>query len=251
MKRLWRSFSAALSLLLLTAPAALAVDVIVQPGQLSGFTYWLTNPVVSTVLLILGIAGIVIEVATVGSFGIFGVIGAGSFILYFLGNVWAGNAGAGLIALFVAGLILLALEILVIPGFGVAGIGGVLAIVISLIMAAPNPGSAVISLLIAMVAAAVIIWFTLKNRKTRKVWSKLVLFTKQENKDGYVSADTGLAALQGQKGKALTTLRPSGTAQIDGRKVDVVTQGEFIQAGQEIEVLLVEGQRVIVRATED
>ncbi|MEG2213492.1 MAG: NfeD family protein [Clostridiales bacterium] len=234
-------------LTLAVTPALATGDIVLSPGDLAPFSTWLTNPVVSTILLILGIAGIVIEVATVGSFGIFGIVGISSFILYFVGNVGAGHAGAGMIALFISGLILLALEILVIPGFGVAGIAGVLAMIISLVFAAPNPASAAISLSIALVIAIVLILFTLKNRKTRHLWSKLILFTKQQTQEGYSSGDSSLSNLLSATGTTSTTLRPAGSATIDGRKVDVVTQGEFISAGAIIEVILVEGQRVVVR----
>jgi len=231
----------------LSGLALAAGDVVVDGGSLYGLGHWLTHPAVATLLLILGITGIVVEVATVGSFGLFGVVGVVSFALYFLGNVWTGRAGAGLVALFVAGLILLALEILVIPGFGVAGICGVLAIVISLIMAAPDPGTAAISFVIALAVSIVLIVFTLKNRKTRNIWRRLVLFKKQENQDGYVSGNAGLSRLAGASGRSVTVLRPAGSALFQGEKVDVVTQGEFIPAEREIEVIAVEGSRVVVR----
>jgi len=95
----------------------------------------------------------------------------------------------------------------------------------------------------------VIIVFTLRNKKTRKVWGKLVLSHKLDTEEGYVSHDTSLTAYVGKRGKALTILRPSGTADIEGRRLDVVTSGEFIEAGRGVEVILVEGTRVVVRET--
>ena len=235
------------TIFLFNAAPVLGIDIIVEPSITNNIGYWLSNSIVSTVLLILGIAGIVIEVATVGSFGIFGVVGVSSFILYFIGNIWAGSLGAGAIALFLVGVVLLILEIFVIPGFGVAGSAGIVAIMISLIFAAPNPSSAAVSLIIALIVSIGIILFTLKNKKTRKIWGKLILFTKQQNEEGYVSGDASLSALTGKTGKAQSTLRPAGTAEIEGKKIDVVTQGEFITAGSAIEVVLVEGSRVVVR----
>ena len=224
-----------------------AGDVVLDGGGPTWLGYWLTHPAVATLLLILGITGIVVEVATVGSFGLFGVIGVASFALYFLGNVWTGHAGAGLVALFVAGLILLALEILVIPGFGVAGICGVLAIVISLIMAAPNPGTAALSFVAAVAVSIVLIVLTLKNRKTRNLWRRLILFNRQENQAGYVSGKKDLNRFLGMVGRSATVLRPAGSALFQGEKVDVVTQGEFIPAERDIQVVAVEGSRVVVR----
>jgi len=208
---------------------------------------FLTNPVVATILLILGIAGITLEIATVGSFGAFGVLGGLSFLLYFMGSFWSGSFSALSIWLLLIGAVLLVLEIFVIPGFGICGGVGILSLFASLILAAPDPGSAVWSLLIALVVSIALIWYTIKNKKTRKVWGKLILFQKLDKESGFDSVDISLSRFQGQRGSALTTLRPAGSALINGEKVDVVTQGEFIEAGQPIEVILVEGMRVVVR----
>jgi membrane-bound serine protease (ClpP class) len=208
---------------------------------------WLSNPWISLILLTLGIAGIVIEIATAGSFGLFGAVGLLSFSLYFVGHFWAGNIGMGAILLFLVGLILLVLEIFVIPGFGFTGIAGILAVLTSLVLASPNFNQAVLTLGGALLAAIVIIVITLKNKKTRRVWGKLILSHKLEAKEGYSSHDDSLAAYVGKRGKALTTLRPAGTADIGGKRLDVVTSGEFIEAGSSLEVILVEGTRMVVR----
>lgn len=208
---------------------------------------FLTNDIVRTVLLILGIAGIVIEVATVGSFGAFGIIGIISFVLYFLGSIWSGSMGIDTIVLLLVGIVLLILEAFVIPGFGIAGICGIIAILISLVVASPNPATAIWSVLIALAVAIAIIIFTLKNKKTRKVWRKLVLAEKTANDEGYITNDPSLPQYQGAKGTALTVLRPAGTALINGHRLDVVTGGEYINAGAAVEVILVEGSRIVVR----
>ena len=70
---------------------------------------------------------------------------------------------------------LLLLEAFVIPGFGVAGIAGIIAVLASLVVSLPNPGTAIWSVIIALAVATVIIVFTLKNKKTRKFWQKLIL----------------------------------------------------------------------------
>jgi membrane-bound serine protease (ClpP class) len=209
----------------------------------------LSDPWISIILLTLGIAGIVIEVLTAGSFGIFGTVGLISFALYFMGHFWAGNIGLGAILLFVVGLILIALEIFVIPGFGVTGVLGILSVLTSLVLAAPDFNYAVLTLGGSLVAAVLIIVITLKNKKTRKAWGRLVLSHKLEAKEGYSSHDESTTAYLGKRGKALTILRPAGAADIEGKRVDVVTSGEFIEAGCSVEVILVEGSRVVVRET--
>lgn len=208
---------------------------------------WLSDPWISGILLTVGIAGIVIELLTAGSFGVFGAVGVISFALYFVGHFWVGNIGFGAIILFLVGLTLIVLEIFVIPGFGVTGVLGILASLTSLVLASPNFTQAVLTLGGSLIAAIIVIVITLKNKKTRKVWSKLVLSHKLGTEEGYVSNDTSLAAYLGKRGKTLTTLRPAGTAEIEGRRLDVVTLGEFIAAGSTVEVVLVEGTRVVVR----
>lgn len=239
------------TVLVLSLPAlALNFASITVEGQSDLWTsviVFLANDVVRTILLILGIAGVVIEVATVGSFGAFGAVGTVAFILYFLGNIWTGSLGVVSILLLVIGIVLIIMEIFVIPGFGISGIAGMVAVLVSLVIASPNPATAVWSVLIALTIAVAIIIFTLKNKKTRKFWHRLILFQKSEKDQGYISADPSLQKYLAAKGVALTVLRPAGSAMINGDKVDVVTSGEFIEPGSEVEVVLIEGTRVVVR----
>ena len=227
------------------------VAATLEPNFKEKMGNWLTNGIVSTILLILGIAGIVIEIFTAGSFGLFGIVGVCSFVLYFMGNVWSGTMTAAAIWLLIGGLVLLIIELFVIPGFGVTGGLGILAMLASLIIAAPNPASALWNLLIALVLSTLIIFFTIKNRKTRNVWRKLILFNRSSTEEGYVAPDPGLRQYIGIHGKAITVLRPAGTAELLGRRVDVVTDGEYIPADSEIEVILVEGLRVVVKAVDN
>ena len=69
----------------------------------------------------------------------------------------------------------------------------------------------------------------------------------QGSDEGFVSGPEGLARLAGKHGTSVTTLRPAGLVEIDGRKIDVVTEGEMVEAGTPVEVLRVEGSRVVVR----
>ncbi len=208
---------------------------------------FLTNPVVAPLLLSLGIAGIVLEVFTAG-FGLFGVLGLAGLILYFAGGILAGYAGWLAIFLLVLGLVLLVLEIFVIPGFGIAGISGIAALVAGIVAVSPGWEQAVFSLLIAIVVTVVLIAFSAKYRKTRKLWGRLVLWGKLDKEGGYNSANIALEELLGAKGVAATILRPAGVAIIDTKRIDVVTEGEFIEEGTAVEVIAVEGVRVVVRA---
>ena len=207
----------------------------------------LSDPLISMLLLALGIAGIVIEIATAGSFGVFGTVGLLSFALFFIGRFWAGNITVGAVLLFFVGLILIVLEIFIIPGFGVTGILGVIAVFASLLMASTNFSHALLTLGGSLLIAIILIIITLRNKTTRKIWSKLILSSKLDTESGYVSHDESRLAYLGKSGITLTIVRPAGTADIEGKRVDVVTNGEFIEAGKRVEVILVEGTRVVVR----
>ena len=205
---------------------------------------FLANPVISGLLLLIGIAGLAIEIFTAGSFGIFGVAGILGFALFFMGSFMAGHVTAGALLLFGAGVLLIALEIFVLPGFGVAGIGGILAIFASIILAAPSVSQGIITLTIAVVGSIVLVIISFKNRRTRKIWSKLQL---HHTEAGYTSFEGRFDGYQGKQGTAITVLRPAGTAEIDGNRVDVVTSGEFLEPETPIEVILVEGAKIVVR----
>ena len=81
-----------------------------------------------------------------------------------------------------------------------------------------------------------------------KLTRTLVLKTAENSADGFQAAPLELAALAGQSGQSLSPLRPAGVALIDGQRVDVVTNAEFIEPGTEMEVVAVEGSRVVVRS---
>ncbi len=225
-------------------PGANVVEVV--PTFPERLVKWLSSPYVASILLTIGIAGILIEVFTVG-FGVFGAAGLLAFIGFFAGNYWAGYAGLGTILLFVAGLFLIVMEIFIIPGFGVAGVLGILSVFGSIFLASPNAEYALIAIGISLVASVLLVVFMVKNKKTRKVWSKLILSLKQENEQGYVAPDYGLQQYAGKKGVAITMLRPAGAGDFDGQRLDVVTQGEYIDIHSRIEVIKVEGTRVVVQ----
>jgi membrane-bound serine protease (ClpP class) len=206
---------------------------------------WVTNPFVSSFLLMLGIAGIIIEIFTVG-FGVPGIIGSLALALYFGGSLLAGLSGWGAILLFLLGLILLALEVFVIPGFGAAGIGGLAALVTSVFMAAPSSEQAITSLVLAILGTVILVALSIKLLPTRKVWKRLVLGTRLDKSSGYLAPSQEENFLIGREGKAITPLRPAGMVEIDDERIDVVTEGGFVEVGQTIKVVKVEGNRVVV-----
>jgi len=199
--------------------------------------------VASALLLTVGFAGLVAEVFIPG-FGIAGTIGLLSFALFFSGNLLAGHAGWSAVILFIVGIILLLVEVFI-PGFGVPGVGGIISIIASIIMASQSLEQALASLAISMVLSILLIFVLLKFAPRNKYFDRLILSTRQKKEEGYVNADDD-TNLIGRVGTALTPLRPAGTADVDGSRMDVVTQGEYINNGDKIKITRVEGNRIIV-----
>jgi membrane-bound serine protease (ClpP class) len=219
-----------------------------NPSTSENLARFLLNPIVTTVLFILGLAGIAIELFVPG-FGIPGFIGAASFVLYFFGQYVAGFAGVEDVVLFIIGIILLVIEIFV-PGFGIWAIIGIICLMSGVIMAAYDSSDAAVSLGIGFILAMVLAGFVIYAFRKRGIWNKFILKDELKTELGYVSQPVK-EYLLGQTGKALTPLRPAGTAVFGGERVDVVTAGEFIQQGQPVTVVLVEGGRVVVSGKEE
>lgn len=205
---------------------------------------FLTNPIVRTLLLLIGIAGIGIELFVPG-FGFPGILGIASIVTYFAGQYVAGFAGVEHILMFVAGIVLLVIEIFV-PSFGIFAVLGIIGLFSGIILAAYDTGDAIRSLLIALVCSIIVIVVIAKIFQKRGVWNKFILSDQLTTEEGYIP-HTSKDELLGKKGVAVTPLRPSGTAMIEDERVDVVTNGEYIQAGVPVIVQKVEGTRVVVR----
>jgi len=146
-------------------------------------------------------------------------------------------------ALLAVGMALLFAEVAIIPGFGVAGISAIVCLAggVGLAWYQYGPTWGVGSLLIAGALTLAMIVIAPRTRAGRD----LVLKTAST---GDHTGDEGYAGLVDQVGVALTPLRPAGAVDIGGRRVDVVTDGQFIDAGTAVRVVVVEGSRVVVVA---
>ncbi|MFX3633678.1 MAG: nodulation protein NfeD [Candidatus Pristimantibacillus sp.] len=215
-----------------------------QPSLAENVSRWLVNPIVMTVLLILGIAGVAIEMFMPG-FGGPGIVGIVSFSLYFFGHYIAGFAGVESVVLFVIGIALLIIEVFV-PSFGILGILGSAALIGGVVTAAADPMTAFISLVVALVVAVLVLYFVMKKYKDRGIWNKFILRDKLTTEQGYLSADVK-DDLLGLEGVTVTPLRPAGTVQIGDKRIDVVTSGEFVSTGRPVKVVKAEGTWVVVK----
>ena len=221
--------------------------VYVYPNWAENVSRFVTNPVVSPLLLSIGFLGLIIEFWTLG-WGIAGSIGIISLSLFFGGHIIVGLAGLETIVLFIIGFLLILAEIFIIPGFGLAGIGGIAAILASIFLTFGNITQATYSILIALGLSIIGFFLLIKYLPSTRTWRKFVLSTEQKKELGYIVGTKDLKRLTGKEGLAITPLRPSGIAEVDGKKLDVITQGEYIISNSKIKIISVEGNKIIVEA---
>jgi len=217
------------------------------------FVGFLNNPIVSSLLIMIGLVGLFVEIKTPG-WGISGTAAIIALALFFGAGYIVELASATDILIFIIGVVLLLLEIFVIPGFGIAGALGVILMVaglfLSLISSLPvfsfnYISPAIIQLASSFVMSFIVIFILSKFLPKTNMFKKLVLNTNISSHSGYTSKPD-VPSLVGKTGKAFTDLRPSGTAIIKNKRVDVVTEGEYINRGAKIIVRKIEGSRVIV-----
>nr|WP_229671646.1 nodulation protein NfeD [Lentibacillus kapialis] len=205
---------------------------------------FITNPVVVPILLSIASLGLVVEVFSPG-FGIPGIMGVLALILFFYGHMVAGLAGMEALVLLILGVVLVVAE-LFLPG-GIAGLIGIGAIITSLIMSGQDIGHMAMSISIAFIVtiiASIILFKTMGGSKG--FFQRMILTDQTSTELGYVSSENRLELI-GLKGKTVTPLRPSGTALFGDERLDVVTEGGFIEKDQPVKVVKVEGVRVVVR----
>ena len=147
--------------------------------------------------------------------------------------------------LLVLGFCLILLEIFVIPGFNIFGILGFLTMCagVGYAYVKLGLGPAVAAAAMALLGTFILLRMLIRAR----AWQRMVLESDTSRERGYDSSRPDLNVLVGQNGETLTALRPSGRAQFGERIVDVVTEGDFVSTGDPVEVLTVEGNRVVVQ----
>ncbi|MEO9873107.1 NfeD family protein [Ekhidna sp.] len=217
------------------------------------------NPFVSGILILIIVGGIYFELQTPGvGFPILASIVA--VILYFVPNYLNGLAENWEIILFVVGIILIALEVFVIPGFGVAGVLGLICTIGSLVLVMLNNDMFDFSFVggdqlfisfatvIAGLLGAMIVMFLGGARLLNSnVFQRVALHDVQSKEEGFTSTFYKKKSLIGQKGKTYTRLRPSGKIEIDGEIYDAFTRGNFVDEGINVEVISDEGTSLKVK----
>ena len=213
-----------------------------------------SNPVVAPFLLSLGFLGLIIEIKT-ATFGLAGLAGALSLSLFFGSHLILGLAGWEDLLLVGAGVLFVAAEVLLIPGFGLFGVLGIAGIAggiyMSLLGSLPSAqdfsraGSVLITTLVLLLVTG---WALLRHlpKSKRLFQSGIFLGTRTDRAIGYESAERR-TDLIGAEGVAATDLRPSGVGIFHDERVDVVSQSEWIEEGTPVRVVSAEGYRQVVR----
>jgi membrane-bound serine protease (ClpP class) len=243
------------------------------PRVSDGIVSFLTSGPVQAILIILGLVLIFLEINSPG-FGIPGVGAIVCFLLVFGSGFLLGRVGSVELLLFLLGLGLLAVEIFILPGFGVVGIGGIVIIAVSLILSMQDfvlprfdwewdllgRNAAVVSIGIVCAVAGIVCIALLGPRI--RLFDRLTLQTRltgtasgSSTAAGSLTAegiqpehDEDYQRLAGKTGIAVSILRPVGKAEIEGRLYAVEAESAFIEPGNKIQVIQVQGNRITVRS---
>ncbi|WP_306301227.1 NfeD family protein [Thalassobacillus sp. C254] len=151
--------------------------------------------------------------------------------------------------LFGAGIILMLIEIFV-PGFGIFGILGIASMIGGMILASFSTFNILVSILIAVAVAAIAAIVLFKFFGQRGPMKKMVLHDSTTTEEGYISSVTR-EELINQTGRTLTPLRPSGSVVMNNERLDVVSEGGYIEQGRKVKVVATSGSRVVVRELKD
>ncbi len=217
---------------------------------------FLSGAGVRAILVMLILGGIYMEMHTPG-LGFAAATSIVAAILYFLPMLVTGTMPAWIIICFIAGVVLIALEVFIIPGFGISGISGATAIGIAIVGAMMSSDSvsgfdiaslgrslAVLFAGLILATGAVLYLTSSKGPKCFRKHSELM--TELRVSDGFVGVDMTPAKYIGREAKAITDLRPAGKIEIDNDVFDAVSTGSFIAAGQHVKVVRYENAQLYV-----
>ena len=227
-------------------------------GSAEGIISFFLNPIVSSILILLILGGLYFELQTPGiGFPIMASVTA--LILYLVPYYLNGVAENWEIVLFFVGIVLIAIEVFIIPGFGVFGVFGLFTSIGSLILIMLNNDffdftfvlskdlvSSSLSVLISVFSFLLLVIFGGVKITDTKAFKKIALEETQESSKGFISKKYS-DELIGMKGKSFSVLRPSGKILINEKIYDASTNGEFIEKNKKIEVISNEGSSLKVK----
>ena len=234
------------------------------PSGMDKVIGFLINPLVSGVLIMIIIGGIYFELQSPG----IGFALAASMVaalLYFAPLYLEGMAENWELIVFILGIVLIMVEVFAIPGFGVAGVAGIIALITGLTLSLVDnvvfedpeftgEGLGVLMKSLSLVLVAVLLGLILSLWTTKKLltttaFSQLSLKSEQQVGEGFIAVETTQQALVGESGVAHTVLRPSGRVRIQDKTYDAISEYGFIEKGESVKVVRYEsGQVYVVKA---
>lgn len=217
---------------------------------------FLAHPVVSSIMMLMMLGGLYFELQSPG-IGFAGMLAGIGAMMFFAPLYIMGLAQSWEIVLFFIGVVLIIIEIFFIPGFGVAGGLGISLMVFSLgASLIGNVGlqfppmehisMAIWTLTITLVIGMLLLMSLARYLPQNQMFSRLVLMESTDRNTGYTSAKS-LDDLLGMEGVTITPLRPSGVVLVEDRRVDVISDGEFVENGARVRVVDTGSSRVVVK----
>ncbi|MCH8557992.1 MAG: hypothetical protein LAT84_09225 [Balneolia bacterium] len=230
--------------------------VFVQETTNERILRFLANPVMSSMLMLMMLGGLYFELQSPGV-GFPGAMATMGAILFFAPLYIMGFAQPWEIIVFFLGVVLIIVEIFVLPGFGIPGILGISMVLFSLVVsmignvgfefpALEHMGRAIWTMAITLILGILMLFSLGKYLPQNRMFSRLVLVDSTSKEQGYTSSDSK-DSLMGKEGVAVTALRPAGIALIDDERIDVVSQGDFIENGARVVVVNTTSSRVMVK----
>lgn len=232
--------------------------LLLEPSGVDTAVWILNNTFVTGLILVVGIIALYFELSAPG-IGIGGLTAGLCFAIFFWSRFLGGTAGWLEVVLFVAGLAFLAVELFVLPGFGVAGVSGILLVIVSLLMASQHHNLPTTGRDLRMLATSLIVLassFTValiagiamtKYFGTIPVLGLLALKPPEPATDAEKEAAAESRPKVGDVGVAYSPLRPAGMVRFGDEYVDVITEGGFIEKGTQVKIIKITGNRAVVR----
>ncbi len=149
------------------------------------------------------------------------------------------------ILLLIAGFVLVGIE-MVLPGFSVPGVSGIICLVVGVFVLADSAMEAAVITIAVLALLGILMAVMLSLLSRGKLKTPIILKEEQKRQEGYLSS-SDLEYLLGKQGAAVTDLRPSGIGSFDGVNFDVMSEGDYILKGTEVEIIKVEGSKLVVR----
>lgn len=248
--------------------------LVFDPNWSEQMVRWLNSPAVFSILFMIALLGLYVEFNTPGV-GLPGLVAVICFTIIFGSKYLVGLANWIEVALFVVGVLLLAVELFILPGFGIAGVLGVICLLAGLfgILIVNRPDEipwprtdfdwelftdGALALSVGFIGFVLIAYLLSKYIPRLQFFSGLMLapaLAKRgtEFEVSYTSpAETSSVTINvGDEGEVLSPLRPTGTGRFGTAVVDVVAEGAFLDKGTRVEIIEIHGNRVVVRETEN